>query len=832
MSEWARRYGGRCRGWVGGLVCLLALAAAPANASADVAGTVSAGSDQTCAVTGSGTALCWGDNASGELGNGSGDRQSLTPVQVSGLSAGVSAVSTSSADSCALTAKGGVQCWGDNTEGQLGPGSSDPQSLTPVDVTGLSSPISAIAAGGQQACALTTSGGVQCWGAGSATPVAVLSGGITAISVGSDHACALDTAGGVKCWDAGSTSPVDVTGLSSGISAIAAGDGYTCALTTAGGVQCWGDNGAGQLGNDSTDDSPTPVGVTGLSSGAIAIAAGDDHACAVTGTGAVQCWGDNASGELGNGSQTSSSTPVKVTGLQTGVAAISAGSAHTCAVTDGGAARCWGSDGEGRLGDGLTEDSDVPVPVSGLAGDQTLSVSLVGGGSGTVSASPGKFDCGGMIPTQCSGDFATGSTVVLTASPGSGTVFAGFSGGGCSGGATTCTVTMASGQSVTATFAGPPSVSVTAPTDKAEYPVSAVPTASFACAAANGAELQAGLAGCSASIDHGAPLASGQTANGSVGSHTLVVAARDTDGQQATKTVSYTVAPAPSASIAAPVSGSVYWFPELPAATFSCAAGAGATLQPGLAGCSGSIDGGSPLASGAGLIGSPGSHTIAVIATDTDGQSVTETSTYTVVGFPSVLIRVPAQGAHYSYGQVVRARYACSESARGPGIESCAGTVDSGQPISTKQAGKQSFTVTADSIDGLKSGETVSYTVSSSPSNRFTIKSVRSQANGAVKVALDLPGPGVVDLLETGSGRPLATSASAKPTVRGTSWSTGSRLVIGAGPTRPVTIKLPARQQAMIAHHTYMLTITLAVGYAPKGGVAGKPDRYHLSIRT
>jgi hypothetical protein len=118
--------------------------------------------------------------------------------------------------------------------------------------------------------------------------------------------------------------PVDVVGLTGGVSAIAAGASHTCALTIAGGVTCWGDNSAGELGTatptpPSVPHSTTPVDVSGLASGAIAIAAGGLHTCALMATGGVKCWGSNGNGQLGNGFatgyRTSVTTPVNVIGL-------------------------------------------------------------------------------------------------------------------------------------------------------------------------------------------------------------------------------------------------------------------------------------------------------------------------------------------------------------------------------------------------------------------------------------------------------------------------------------------------------------------------------------
>jgi alpha-tubulin suppressor-like RCC1 family protein len=241
-----------------------------------------------CALTTAGAVWCCGDNVYGDLGNGS-TISSSVPVAVTGLSSPVRAVTAGWYHTCALTTAGAVSCWGDNSNGKLGNG-SNVSSDVPVAVMGLSLGVQGIAAGAGHTCALTAAGGVQCWGANSAgelgngsttdswTPVDAmgLSSGIQAITVGSSHSCALTTAGAVSCWGFnqfgqvgnGSTTdshvPVAVAGLLSGIQAISAGDGHTCALAAGGRIQCWGSNDLGNLGNGTNTDSSVPVEVSGF----------------------------------------------------------------------------------------------------------------------------------------------------------------------------------------------------------------------------------------------------------------------------------------------------------------------------------------------------------------------------------------------------------------------------------------------------------------------------------------------------------------------------------------------------------------------------------------
>lgn len=209
--------------------------------------------------------------------------------------------------------------------------------------------------------------------------VAATADSIDGVTAGFGHGCARTSSGGVQCWgknDRGQpgdgttidrTAPTPVVGFDSGAIGIAAGSSHTCALTDVGGVRCWGSNSRGQLADGTTTDSPVSVAVSGLGSGIVAIAARSDHTCALATGGGVWCWGANYAGQLGDGTTTDSLVPVAVSGLGTDIVAIAPGGSHTCVLASGGGVWCWEQNNRGQLGDGTTTDSIVPVTVSGLA---------------------------------------------------------------------------------------------------------------------------------------------------------------------------------------------------------------------------------------------------------------------------------------------------------------------------------------------------------------------------------------------------------------------------------------------------------------------------------
>ena len=348
---------------------------------------VSSGYAHTCAVIATGAVECVGGNTYGQLGNGT-TAASLVPVVVSGLSVGARTIAAGYNHSCAINASGSVSCWGLNTSGQIGNGTVT-NSATPVPVSGLPTTAIGIGAGNAHSCALTTAGAVYCWGANtygqlgngtttnSPTAVAVtaLGSGVTALSVGYYHTCVITSAGGAQCWgynpygglgngtSTNSSVPVSVSGLTSGVTSIGAGLYSTCAVTVGGAAACWGYNVYGGLGNGTTTTSLTPAAVTGLASGAASVTVGQYTSCARTTGGAAFCWGYDVYGQLGNGvTGTSALTAVAVSGLGTGVVGLGVSVASTfCAVVTGGGVRCWGFNTSGQLGNNSTANSAVPV---------------------------------------------------------------------------------------------------------------------------------------------------------------------------------------------------------------------------------------------------------------------------------------------------------------------------------------------------------------------------------------------------------------------------------------------------------------------------------------
>jgi alpha-tubulin suppressor-like RCC1 family protein len=393
--------------------------------------------------------LSWGGNSFGQLGNGT-LKNSALPVTVTELNF-ATAIAAGKRHSLAILADGTVVAWGDGASGQLGDG-VHASSVVPETVEGLTH-VKAIAAGDNFSLALLSNGTVAAWGANeegqlgngtkneSDVPVAVEHlTGVTAIAAGGEHAMALLSNGTVMTWGAGeqgqlgngqdnnSDVPVAVKGLTK-VTAIAAGREHCLALITGGTVMAWGSDEFGQLGDPAFRQGSeeaeelvvmtnVPVTVEGLS-GVSAVSAGAHFNLALLTGGTAMAWGEDESGQLGDGSIIRiQEAPVAVSGLS-GATAISAGGEHSMALLGGGTVMTWGEDKDGELGNAIAgEPSDVPETVSSLG----QVVGIAAGGlhdlvyseplPSVTAVNPTAGAVGGGTPVTITGSNLEGATAV------------------------------------------------------------------------------------------------------------------------------------------------------------------------------------------------------------------------------------------------------------------------------------------------------------------------------------------------------------------------------------------------------------------------------------
>lgn len=295
---------------------------------------VAAGHQNACGIAASGAAYCWGRSMFGLLGDGapSDTLSHPVPVLVSGAQV-FSSITVGDNHACAL-ASGMAYCWGLNTRGQLGVGpaaptcllygSTYPCSAVPLAVSAAFSSRQ-ISAGATSVCVITSANAAFCWGDNSSGQLGI--GTVTS-----------------------SAAPAAVTGMPA-LSSISLGRAHACGLAPDGTAFCWGSNTLGQIGAPTKETCADAAGrIAGCSTvpqvvtGGLtftSIAAGGDHTCALSATGSAYCWGANASGELGNGSQTSTDIPTPVAG-GTRFTSLTAGEGTTCGIVSGGDAYCWG----------------------------------------------------------------------------------------------------------------------------------------------------------------------------------------------------------------------------------------------------------------------------------------------------------------------------------------------------------------------------------------------------------------------------------------------------------------------------------------------------------
>ncbi len=289
---------------------------------------LAAGDYHTCGVTRRGTVRCWGSNQGGALGPNTNVMGRIGELE--GLSE-IEAVTAGNGHSCALTRTKTVICWGNARAGALGNGLFDGEAQPPMEIDGLSD-VQMIAAGNQHTCALTTAGAVKCWGFNYSGQV----------GDGTTEDRAL---------------PVDVIGLSAGVTTIGVGRGFSCAGLTGGEVRCWGDNSLQQLGTGASDAQSMPVDVTTFASGITMIAA-RRATIALAGDGTVSRWG-----LLGFDLQAHDDVPAAVALPLSDMISVADGGYFQCALSATGRAFCWGGGPKGQLGDGTNNESLTPVEV-------------------------------------------------------------------------------------------------------------------------------------------------------------------------------------------------------------------------------------------------------------------------------------------------------------------------------------------------------------------------------------------------------------------------------------------------------------------------------------
>jgi alpha-tubulin suppressor-like RCC1 family protein len=307
---------------------------------------VSAGTRHTCGVTTDGAAYCWGHNANGTLGASTSEKCannvpcSTSPVAVSG-GLTFSSISAASTSTCGVTPSGDAYCWGNNLSGQLGDGTTTSRSAPTAVAGGLE--FTSVSAGYQHTCGVTTGGDAHCWGSNGGalgdgtqtdSPIPVLVAGelqFASVSASERQTCGLTTDGVSYCWgsnnfsnfgdgtNTGSLSPVPTSG-GLRFAALIARYQFTCGMASDGVGYCWGSNPVGQLGTggSTTYTTSTPAAVAGGLS-FVSIGAGNlegdynnGHGCGVVTDGLLYCWGANGSGQIGDGTTTNRMTPVRV----------------------------------------------------------------------------------------------------------------------------------------------------------------------------------------------------------------------------------------------------------------------------------------------------------------------------------------------------------------------------------------------------------------------------------------------------------------------------------------------------------------------------------------
>jgi alpha-tubulin suppressor-like RCC1 family protein len=314
------------------------------------------GGYHTCAVMGDLTLWCWGANWEGQLGNGSWS-STYTPsqVMVGGSPLSVSSVAAGERHTCAVDTAGNLWCWGNNWFGQVGDGTTSNRN-SPVQIA---YGFSYVSAGWRHTCAVKQDGSLWCWGRNMEGQIG------DGNNPGSDD-CSI--------WDFGNDCNKYPTYITFDVTLVSVGARHTCATKQNGSLWCWGDNNWGQLGNGTRVRKTTPYPVI-TPAGALSISVGRSHSCAIKTDGSLWCWGNNSSGQLGNGESVwdSSYLPSQVSPpMLSDVSFVSLGGGHSCAIKIDGSLWCWGNNWSGQVGDGTTQQRVYPV----LVANNVLTASL------------------------------------------------------------------------------------------------------------------------------------------------------------------------------------------------------------------------------------------------------------------------------------------------------------------------------------------------------------------------------------------------------------------------------------------------------------------------
>lgn len=376
------------------------------------------GRSNTCALRTDGTLWCWGMNSSGAVGDGASSGVACnvyppsicqtTPKQVASLGTDTKQFSVGGSHVCAVKKDDTLWCWGSNGWGQLSAGNT---TGLPAQITELGDQVSHVEASENSTCTLKTDGSVWCWGRNNwgqlgndsfgylkhPYPLQAIPSGVVNLSARVAHACALKNDGTLWCWGYGrygalgtlnlsdclnydrcAFTPIQVTNAGSGIAEVSTGLHHTCVRRNDNTGWCWGNNTHGELGIGTIVGSSScwdmcelfPQQVTTLGTSVSQLSASYHNSCSLKYDGSLWCWGDNFSGQLGNGTNVGQSCenkspcnplPSQVPSFGTSVIDYTEGLFHACAIKNDGSLWCWGANTHGQLGDGTLTDRYSPV---------------------------------------------------------------------------------------------------------------------------------------------------------------------------------------------------------------------------------------------------------------------------------------------------------------------------------------------------------------------------------------------------------------------------------------------------------------------------------------